>query len=251
MEYNDYDPIADLYDVYVPATFDIDFFVRECREANGEVLELMSGTGRVSIPLLEAGVRLTCVDLSAELNAIFAEKLRQRGLKADVQRMDARELELHKQFARIIIPFHSFAHLTTPADQRRALAAIRRHLAPGGVFICALGNPLLRQKSVDGQLRLFRKYPFPDRPGELLLWIVEKFNAADPQIVEAMQFYEEYDARGVLETRRLLELHFRLTGKDEFEQLAREAGFRVKALYGDYSRAEFNADSPFMIWLLE
>lgn len=251
MEYNDYDPIADLYDVYVPASFDIDFFVRECQPANGEVLELMSGTGRVSIPLLEAGVKLTCVDLSAELNAVCTQKLRQRGLQADVYRMDVRELELHKQFARIIIPFHSFAHLTTPADQRRALAGIRRHLAPGGAFICTLGNPLVRQKSVDGQLRLLRKYPFPDRPGELLLWSVEKFNAADAQIVEAMQFYEEYDARGVLQNKRLLELHFRLTRKDEFEQLAREAGFRIRAMYGDYSYTEFNADSPYMIWLLE
>jgi hypothetical protein len=56
MEINNYDYIADLYDIYVPVTFDIDFFVRETKKSSGEVLELMSGTGRVSIPLLEAGV---------------------------------------------------------------------------------------------------------------------------------------------------------------------------------------------------
>ena len=55
MEINNYDYIADLYDIYVPVTFDIDFFVKETKRSSGEVLELMSGTGRVSIPLLEAG----------------------------------------------------------------------------------------------------------------------------------------------------------------------------------------------------
>jgi hypothetical protein len=31
MEINNYDPVADLYDVYVPATFDIDFFLAETK----------------------------------------------------------------------------------------------------------------------------------------------------------------------------------------------------------------------------
>lgn len=82
MEINNYDYVADLYDVYVPATFDIDFFLKETGQTSGEVLELMSGTGRVSIPLLEAGVKLTCVDLSARSNEILEKKLKQLGLYA-------------------------------------------------------------------------------------------------------------------------------------------------------------------------
>ena len=66
-----------------------------------------------------------------------------------------------------------------------------------------------------------------------------------------MQFYEEYDAKGVLRSKRLLELHFRLSSRDEFEELAKAAGFKVKAFYGDYSYSEFKDDSPFMIWILE
>ena len=251
MEINNYDYIADLYDIYVPATFDIDFFVSEAKKASGEVLELMSGTGRVSIPLIEAGVKLTCVDLSAESNAILESKLEKSGLKADVYQMDVCELELHKKFNMIIIPFHSFAHITSPDDQRKALARIQQHLLPGGTFICTLGNPNLRQKAVDGQLRLSRKYLLPDTQGALLLWIVENNNDDDNQVVEAMQFYEEYDAKGTLKCKRLLELHFRLSHKDEFEELAKAAGFKVKAFYGDYAYSRFSDDSPFMIWFLE
>ena len=71
-------------------------------------------------------------------------------------------------------------------------------------------------------------------------------------MVEALQFFEEYDTGGVLTSKRLLELHFRLSRKEEFEQLAGEAGFKVKAFYGDYAYGDFKADgSPSMVWLLE
>ena len=251
MKINDYDPIANLYDTYVPATFDIDFFVNETKKAKGEVLELMSGTGRVSIPLLEAGVKLTCVDLSAELNTIFQEKLNQKRLKADIYQMDICELDIPKKFEMIIIPFHSFAHITSLEDQRKALERIHAHLSAGGTFICTLGNPVPRKQAVNGQLRLFRTYPL-DNGGSLLLWILEHFIPEDDQVVEALQFFEEYDVDGSLQSKRLLELHFRLSGKDEFEALAKAAGFEVKAFYGDYTCVEFNAaSSPFMIWILE
>jgi len=124
-------------------------------------------------------------------------------------------------------------------------------LLPGGTFICTLRNPNLRQKEVDGQLRFFGKYPLPEAQGTLLFWTIEDHNADDERIVEATQLYEEYDAQGVLKSKRILELHFRLSSRDEFEGLARAAGFKPKAFYGDYSRSDFKDDSPFMIWLLE
>jgi SAM-dependent methyltransferase len=251
MEINNYDYVADWYDIYVPVTFDINFFLTETKKVSGEVLELMSGTGRVSVPLLEAGVKLTCVDISAKSNAILENKLEQMGLKADIYQMDICELELHKKFDMVVIPFHSFAHITAPDDQQKVLARIRQHLLPGGTFICTLGNPTLRQKEVDGQLRLACKYPLHDTQGELLLWIAENNDPDDDHIVEAMQFYEEYDSQGILKSKRLMELRFRLSHKVEFEVLAKAAGFRIKAFYGDYSYSEFKDDSPFMIWILE
>ncbi|HCF28232.1 MAG TPA: hypothetical protein DEV81_13755 [Cyanobacteria bacterium UBA11049] len=60
----DYEQIARLYDSYLRFTDDLPFFLQECQEIDGSVLELICGTGRISIPLLEAGVSLTCVDAS-------------------------------------------------------------------------------------------------------------------------------------------------------------------------------------------
>jgi hypothetical protein len=44
----------------------------------GPVLELIAGTGMVSIPLIEAGVDLTCEDSSQEMLAILDHELRSR-----------------------------------------------------------------------------------------------------------------------------------------------------------------------------
>ena len=68
-----FDEVADLYDAYVNVDLDIRFFIQEARRVGGKTLELMCGTGRVSIPLLQAGVDLTCVDCSKHMLARLHE----------------------------------------------------------------------------------------------------------------------------------------------------------------------------------
>lgn len=241
----EYARVADLHDAYVQVTFDIPFFLSEARKISGEVLELMAGTGRVSVPLVEAGVRLTCVDNSPEMLAILREKLEKRGLSACVYQMDVRELALRKQFDQVIIPFHSFTELLSPSDQRKALAGIHEHLSETGRFVCTLHNPPVRLKSVDGRLRLWGKYPLDNRQRILLLWGLENYDPVN-HTVNGLQFFEEYDANGLMRAKRLLEIRFRLLKRGEFEELAKSAGFKVVALYGDYSYSEFKEDtSPF------
>jgi hypothetical protein len=85
----------------------------------------------------------------------------------------------------------------------------------------------------------------------LLVLGLERYDQGT-HIVHGLQFFEEYDASGVMQRRTLLEIRFCLLSTDEFEDLARSAGFEVVALYGDYSYSEFQEDtSPFMVWLLE
>src|SRR5713226_3008736 len=99
----EWDHVAPFYDTYVQATFDIPFFLQEAAKSSGEVLELMSGTGRVSIPLIQAGVRLTCVDNAPEMLALLRQKLARDHLSAQAYEMDVRELALQQQFDLILI----------------------------------------------------------------------------------------------------------------------------------------------------
>lgn len=73
--------IASLYDRFVKTDYDVPFFINETKKTDG-VLELMAGTGRLTIPLLEAGIQVTAVDFSAEMLAVLRPKLSQKGLNA-------------------------------------------------------------------------------------------------------------------------------------------------------------------------
>src|SRR5919202_1689975 len=140
----DYDRVADVYDLYVTSDLDIDFYVEEISKVRGKVLELMCGTGRVSVPLLEAGVDLTCVDASEGMLARLEERLRARKLEARVLRADVRHLDLHEQFDLALIPFNSFSELVSPRDRELALGAAHGCLKEGGRLICPLHDPAVR-----------------------------------------------------------------------------------------------------------
>ncbi len=194
-----YARIADLYDAFVRSDIDMPFWLNEAQQTNGEVLELMAGTGRVTLPLVKAGVRLTCVDFSSEMLEVLQDKLNNNNLSADVRQMDVRALELGKQFPLIVLPFQAFPELTKEADQQQALERIRAHLSDNGRFICTLHNPRVRLKSVDGQLRLAGKFALED--GHMFVWLQQKF-IPETRLVKVLEFFEDYDANGVMHSKR-------------------------------------------------
>ena len=243
-----YARIADRYDAFVQTESDISFFLHEASTTSGDILELMAGTGRVTIPLVKAGARVTCVDYSPEMLAHLRAKLAREGLSADVRQMDIRSLDLGKRFAQIIIPFQAFPELTSPDDQRHALERIHAHLEDDGRFICTLHNPTVRVKTADGQLRLAGKFPIEQ--GHLFIWLLQR-RKPETALVEVMEFFEEYDEQGALRAKYWSEVDFHLLEKAAFERLIASVGFEVVALYGDYSYAPFDEEtSPFMIWIL-
>ncbi len=245
----DYAKVAELYDVYAQTSLDVPFFIEVAQGCNA-VLELTSGTGRLSVPLLEAGVPLTCLDSSPEMLARLRQKLERRGLSAPVYTADVCTFSLPRQFDLILIPFNAFGEITAPDSQRAALAAIRAHLAPGGRLIVTQHNPLLRLKACDGQIHLRGQFALPEGKGTLFLSSMERYDA-QAQRVTGAQFYELYTPEGVLQSKRFVDLQFCVHSREAFEALARSQGFEVAALYGDYARTEFQPEtSPYLIWTL-
>ena len=247
----DYDSVADIYDLYVTSDLDIGFYLEEATKVQGKVLELMCGTGRVSISLLEAGVDLTCVDASAGMLARLQERLRARELEARVVRADVRHLDLgEEEFELALVPFHSFSELASPRDRELALRAVFGCLKEGGRFICPLHNPAIRAESADGALRF--NGSFSTAGGGLL--VVSGFETLDESsgVVDRLQFYEFFDASNELVAKRALPMRFTLIDRSGFVEAAEVAGFVPVALYGDYRRSEYSEErSPFKVWILE
>ena len=152
-----YEKIVYLYDRYLETDLDLSLFLNEAKNCKN-VLELMSGIGRLSIPLLEAGISLTCVDNSPQMLQIIRQKIQQKHLSAKVYEMDVCHLSLPEYFDLIILPFNSFSEIINPEQQNQVLTQIWNCLSETGRFICTLHNPPIRLQSINGQLTLRGKY---------------------------------------------------------------------------------------------
>jgi SAM-dependent methyltransferase len=245
----EFDRVADIYDTYVSVNFDLPFWLQEAGSVRGKVLELACGTGRVSIPLVKAGIDLSCVDYSSGMLDQFRLKLEREGLSCPLYCQDIAELVLPDRFDLIFIPFHSFSEILDRRKHNEALTRIRSHLSAGGKFICTLQNPVVRTASMDGAEH--RIGEFPMRSGNTL--VVRSMLTFDPEthLASGEQTYEQLTPDGHMVDHRLLALLFSLFGKAEFEDAAAQAGFMTEALYGNYDRRSFEPEtSPFMIWKL-
>ncbi|MGD2109803.1 MAG: class I SAM-dependent methyltransferase [Phycisphaerae bacterium] len=246
----DYAQVAELYDSYAVFTDDVPFFVNESRNAAGRVLELMSGTGRVSIPLIEAGIDLTCTDSSPDMLTVLRRKLVQRGLQTTVLERDATALGFDEDFALAILPFHSFSELLTRDEQMAALRSVRDAIKPGGAFICTLHNPTVRLKTIGEGMVTYGRHPSPSGDGELVLKADLTHDPATG-LVRGTQIMEECEKRHPPRVLVSLPVRFALIEQDNFEKMAEESGFTPENLYGDYQNGSFDPTaSANMIWVL-
>ena len=132
----DYEPFAAIYDRWAEAApDDIPFFVELAREADGPVVELAVGTGRVAIPVAKAiGRKVIGIDSSPGM----LEQARAKGGDVlDLRLGDMRELELEEPAALIYVPYRSLLHLPTWADRRLLFERVAASLKPGGRFAWA------------------------------------------------------------------------------------------------------------------
>ncbi|MCH9038335.1 MAG: class I SAM-dependent methyltransferase, partial [Chloroflexi bacterium] len=101
-----------LYDHYtLGLAGDTRFYVEEARKSTGRVLELACGTGRITIPLAQAGINVVGVDLSPSMLAIARKKV------AELSEEDAKRVSLVEGDMR------SF-YVDTPGGERFGLAMI-------------------------------------------------------------------------------------------------------------------------------
>ncbi|MEC4805524.1 MAG: class I SAM-dependent methyltransferase [Jaaginema sp. PMC 1079.18] len=242
-----YEKIAHLYDSYLQYTGDLDFFLQECQAIAGSVLELMCGTGRISLPLLQAGVNLTCVDASEAMLAILRQKLASQGLKATVVEMDVTQLPWENAFDAVLLPFQSFHELQSEAAQVQLLQTVARSLRPGGLFICTLHNPVVRRQNLQQGRQHYGTFARQDAPGFVDL-AVELDAIAPDGTVQGWQLLTELDEAKNAIAHYRLPLQFRLIEPLLFETLLAGANFSLEARFGNYDYSPFVPEnSPYLI----
>lgn len=230
----DYTRVARLYDEYCVFTDDIPFLVSQAISCGGPVLELMAGTGRVSAPLADAGVALTCLDSSMAMLAVLRRKLASRGDACRIVCADVRQMPLQATFDCILLPFQGLSELVSEDDQRHLVRVVAQRLTPAGIFLCSLHNPPVRRRTLDGRWQELGVFPRPGR-GALHLAI-----RAEPipgtKTVEGQQRIAVRGDDGATSGEDIVvELRFSLPEPDDLERWAEEAGLVVRHRWGDFA----------------
>ena len=113
-------------------TEDVAFYVELAREADGPVVELAVGTGRVAIPVARAiGRTVVGIDSSP---AMLEQARDAGGDLLDLRLGDMRDLDLEEPAALVYCPFRALLHVPTWADRRRVFERVAAGLLPGGRF---------------------------------------------------------------------------------------------------------------------
>ncbi len=131
-----YEKIAERYDDWAAGmTADVAFYVGLARGADGPVVELAVGNGRVAIPVAQAiGRPVIGTDTSPAMLAEARAAADAAGVALDLRLADMRDLQLTEPAGFIYCPGRSLLHLPTWADRRRTFERVAAALRPGGQF---------------------------------------------------------------------------------------------------------------------
>jgi SAM-dependent methyltransferase len=208
---------------------DIDYYREALGGLEGPFLEAACGSGRLMIPMLEAGFDYQGFDHSEHMLAQCRKAADARGLALTVQRTSYQDFAFDERFGAIVSPVGSF---TLVDDFAAALAALRRfhqHLRPGGrLFLDIMPLAYLTARPLEG----VRSWPTPS--GDLLRItsnVVELDLLAQRRV--SQDRYERW-RNGRLIEQELEVLAVRCWGLKEFELTLKEAGFVDISVCGDY-----------------
>ena len=249
------DPVvAARYDVLLADQLDdVRFYVEEAGRRPGPVLEAGCGTGRVTVPIAEAGVRVVGLDRSSHMLEMAEAKRRAAG--ADVAsrcafvRADLRGFAFRQPFAQAFLPFRVFQALLSVPDQLAALASIRAALVPGGRLVFNVLDPrveLLDPEAGPGRVRdTGRAY---EAGGDRVRERLAVHFAPVEQRLDLTFIYERRTPHGDI-LREFEPVRLRYFHRFEIEHLLARAGYEVEALYGDWDRGPFVENGQEMIWV--
>ena len=215
-------------------TEDVPFYVELAREAEGPIVELAVGNGRVAIPVArETGRKVIGIDSSPAMLAQARERVQEAGVDVELREGDMRDLELEEPAGLIYCPFRALLHLPTWADRRRVFERVAAALRPGGRFAwnVFVFDPEIAASFAD---RLRRR---PD--GKTWEWT--EYDPTDSRI--DITAYLEQPGKD----ERRLSLWW--IARSEWEGLIDVAGLEVEALYGGFEREPFDSDSREFVWV--
>lgn len=241
---------GELYDlVLADIPYGRDFYQQLAMSADGPVLDICCGTGRILLPCLQAGVDIEGLDLYEPM----LQRLRQKGSAlglADRLRLhqaDMAQFSLPRRFALIMIPFNAFIHNLTQEAQLTCLRTCREHLLEGGQLAFDTFFPSLEIiAATDGSRVLEGEFPHPETGLPVRMYDTRHFDRVE-QLQHSVNELEFLGPDGSVEKTVRTQIHARYIYKQEMALLLQLSGFANWQIYGDFERRPLTRENDAMI----
>jgi SAM-dependent methyltransferase len=216
---SEYDSWAAVYDAWATdMTEDVAHYVSLAREADGPIVELMVGNGRVAIEVVrETGKPVLGIDSSRAMLEIARE--RSADLPLELRFGDVRELELEEPAGLIYVPGRSLLHLHGWQEKRQVFERVAASLRPGGRFA-------------------FNAFAFSHKIAARLDGTTQNQNG----VVHSLR-YVPADNRIEIQRDDAETIRIWWATNEEWDGLIEVAGLEIEALYGWFDRRPFDDES--------
>jgi SAM-dependent methyltransferase len=239
---------GDAYDLVLSdIPYGRDFYVALARVANGPVLDVACGTGRILLPCLQAGVDIEGLDLFEPMLTRLRGKAASLGLSPRLHQADMSDFSLPRRYGLIMIPFNAFIHNMTQEAQIRCLKLCRHHLLPGGKLAFDTFFPSLEIVGASQNTRVLEgELPHPQTGLPMRMYDTRSFDRV-AQVQHSRNELELLDDNGDVQTVHRSEVSSRYIYKQEMALLLRVAGFPRWEIYGDFDRRPLTLENEAMV----
>jgi len=188
----------------------------------GPSLEVMAGSGRLLLPLLQLGLNAHGVDVSPTMHASCAARLEAAGLTTPLFRQDAVTLNLPFRYAAAFVAAGSFQLLVDPVAAQKMLERIRAHLVAPGMLLMDLYIPAEAAHPPGAPVVHVQTVTLPD--GTQIARRSELFVDVEGRRVDIRSRYEQRERATIL-AREDEVIALTWYTEEEIGALLRDAGF--------------------------
>lgn len=219
-------------------------FIKQYFKKTDSIIELGCGTGRTLIPLFELEYNISGLDFSKNMLDILRQKIKTKKIASPhLLQKDLTKFSLNKKYDGAILSQRTLNFIIKPENQRKAIINIAKILKKDATLIINLmpGRPDDFSKS---QVKIKKTETVINSKTGKKVHLYENW-IPDP-MKQTWSFINQFkEGKNKTETKMVMRVIF----EQEMKYLLEACGFTTKAVYGDWNKNPYTAESRHLIFV--